>query len=95
MRVKSRVHLDILPSNDRASMTRLLALLVRNTNDRDTIPPDSWCANGAMAKTGRENIAASLALYSARRAAKPVASSTGSRTRRKMVLFQVEKRWRQ
>ena len=41
MRVRSRVHLDIFPNSDRASMTRRLALLVRKTRDRETMPAES------------------------------------------------------
>jgi hypothetical protein len=87
--------LDIFPSSERASMTRRLLLFVRNTSDSETIPPESWCASGAVCRTGMPNTCAKCAFHAASKTANAVMSSTGSRTRRKMVLFQVLNRWRQ
>ena len=95
IRVRSRVHLDIFASSERASMTRRLLLFVRNTSDSETIPPLSWCASGAICRTGMPNTEAKCEFHAASAAAKHVMSSTGSSTRRKMVLFQVLNRWRQ
>ena len=75
-------------------MTRRLLLFVRNTSDSETIPPESWCASGAVCRTGMPNTCAKCAFHAASKTATPM-SSTGSRTRRKMVLFQVLNRWRQ
>ena len=46
-------------------MTRRLLLFVRNTSDSETIPPESWCASGAVCRTGMPNTCAKCAFHAA------------------------------